>query len=182
MPAIVTNKFRVHNSEQFHEAFSEAASTNQFIFIGKVSEWLDASSVNIDANPPTPTDTVENTEYNHWDDMILAKRVTSSDVSHVINRYNWTSGTVYDQFDSQDSTLYSKPFFVVTEDFNVYKCMYNNHGAQSTVMPSSINTSAGVSETTADGYKWKYMYSISAADALKFITTSFIPVLSLIHI
>lgn len=176
MPAIVTNKFRVHNSEQFHEAFSETASTNQFIFIGKVSEWLDASSVNIDANPPTPTDTVENTEYNHWDDMILAKRVTSSDVSHVINRYNWTSGTVYDQFDSQDSTLYSKPFFVVTEDFNVYKCMYNNHGAQSTVMPSSINTSAGVSETTADGYKWKYMYSISAADALKFITTSFIPV------
>ena len=176
MPAIVTNKFRVHNSEQFHEAFSEAASTNQFIFIGKVSEWLDASSVNIDANPPTPTDTVENTEYNHWDDMILAKRVTSNDVSHVINRYNWTSGTVYDQFDSQDSSLYSKPFFVVTEDFNVYKCMYNNHGAQSTVMPSSINTSAGVSETTADGYKWKYMYSISAADALKFITTSFIPV------
>jgi hypothetical protein len=176
MPAIVTNKFRVHNSEQFHEAFSEAASTNQFIFIGKVSEWLDASSVNIDANPPTPTDTVENTEYNHWDDMILAKRVTSNDVSHVINRYNWTSGTVYDQFDSQDSTLYSKPFFVVTEDFNVYKCMYNNHGAQSTVMPSSINTSAGVSETTADGYKWKYAYSISAADALKFITTSFIPV------
>ena len=84
MPAIVTNKFRVHNSEQFHEAFSEAASTNQFIFIGKVSEWLDASSVNIDANPPTPTDTVENTEYNHWDDMILAKRVTSNDVSHVI--------------------------------------------------------------------------------------------------
>ena len=76
MPAIVTNKFRVHNSEQFHEAFSETASTNQFIFIGKVSEWLDASSVNIDANPPTPTDTVENTEYNHWDDMILAKRVT----------------------------------------------------------------------------------------------------------
>jgi len=176
MPAIVTNKFRVHNSEQFHEAFSETASTNQFIFIGKVSEWLDASSVNIDANPPTPTDTVENTEYNHWDDMILAKRVTANDVSHVINRYNWTSGTVYDQFDSQDSTLYSKPFFVVTEDFNVYKCMYNSHGAQSTVMPSSINTSAGVSETTADGYKWKYMYSISAADALKFITTSFIPV------
>ena len=34
------------------------------------------SSVNIDLfNPPTPTDTVENTEYNHWDDMILEKNV-----------------------------------------------------------------------------------------------------------
>ena len=45
--------------------------------------------------------------------------------------------------------------------------MYNNHGAASTVMPSSINTSAGVSETTSDGYKWKYLYTITAADALK---------------
>jgi len=176
MPAIVTNKFRIHNSEQFLEAFSETSGTNQYIFIGKVSPWVDASSVNIDSAPPSPTDTVENTEYGHWDDMILAKRCISGDVSHVVNRYNWTTGTVYDQFDSQDATLYSKPFFVVTEDFNVYKCMYNNHGAQSTVMPSSINTSAGVSETTSDGYKWKYLYTITAADALKFITTSFVPV------
>jgi len=176
MPAIVTNKFRIHNSEQFLEAFSETSGTNQYIFIGKVSPWLDASSVNIDSAPPSPTDTVENTEYGHWDDMILAKRCISGDVSHVVNRYNWTTGTVYDQFDSQDATLYSKPFFVVTEDFNVYKCMYNNHGVQSTVMPSSINTSAGVSETTSDGYKWKYLYTITAADALKFITTSFVPV------
>ena len=180
MPAIVTNKFRIHNSEQFLEAFSEASGTNQYIFIGKVSPWEEhqagGACVNIDSAPPSPTDTVENTEYAHWDDMILAKRCISGDVSHVINRYNWTSGTVYDQFDSQDATLYSKPFFVVTEDFNVYKCLYNAHGAQSTVMPSSINTSAGVSETTADGYKWKYLYTITAADALKFITTSFVPV------
>jgi len=180
MPAIVTNKFRIHNSEQFLEAFSETSGTNQYIFIGKVSPWEEIQAgghcVNIDSAPPSPTDTVENTEYAHWDDMILAKRCISGDVSHVVNRYNWTTGTVYDQFDSQDATLYSKPFFVVTEDFNVYKCMYNNHGAQSTVMPSSINTSSGVSETTADGYKWKYLYTITAADALKFITTSFVPV------
>jgi len=180
MPAIVTNKFRIHNSEQFLEAFSEASGTNQYIFIGKVSPWEEHAAggacVNIDSSPPSPTDTVENTEYAHWDDMILAKRCISGDVSHVVNRYNWTTGTVYDQFDSQDATLYSKPFFVVTEDFNVYKCMYNSHGAQSTVMPSSINTSAGVSETTSDGYKWKYLYTITAADALKFITTSFVPV------
>ena len=180
MPAIVTNKFRIHNSEQFLEAFSETSGTNQYIFIGKVSPWEEhqagGACVNIDSAPPSPTDTVENTEYAHWDDMILAKRCISGDVSHVVNRYNWTTGTVYDQFDSQDATLYSKPFFVVTEDFNVYKCMYNNHGASSTVMPSSINTSAGVSETTSDGYKWKYLYTITAADALKFITTSFVPV------
>ena len=90
-----------------------------------------------------------------------------------------TTGHLEQSMTSSTSSRFDpilKAFFVVTEDFNVYKCMYNNHGAQSTVMPSSINTSAGVSETTADGYKWKYMYSISAANDFKFITTSFIPV------
>ena len=30
--------------------------------------------------------------------------------------------------------------------------------------------------TTADGYKWKFMYSISASDVIKFVTSDFIPV------
>ena len=30
--------------------------------------------------------------------------------------------------------------------------------------------------STADGYKWKFMYQISAADALKFVTPNYIPV------
>ena len=58
MPAIVTNKFRIHNSEQFLEAFSEASGTNQYIFIGKVSPWEEhqagGACVNIDSAPPSP--------------------------------------------------------------------------------------------------------------------------------
>ena len=30
MPAIITNKFRVHNSEQFRESFSEAAPNTYY--------------------------------------------------------------------------------------------------------------------------------------------------------
>ena len=48
------------------------------------------------------------------------------------------------------------------------------------------NTTGGINATaiisTADGYKWKFMYQISASDALKFVTPNYIPVLSLIHI
>ena len=30
--------------------------------------------------------------------------------------------------------------------------------------------------TTSDDYKWKYMYTISASDVIKFVTSDFIPV------
>ena len=34
MPAIITNKFRIHNQEQFVESFSETAS-NTYLGIGR---------------------------------------------------------------------------------------------------------------------------------------------------
>ena len=35
MPAIITNKFRIHNSEQFKESFSEAAGNIYYLGIGE---------------------------------------------------------------------------------------------------------------------------------------------------
>ena len=43
----------------------------------------------------------------------------------------------------------------------------------STVKPTGTGTSI---ISTTDGYKWKFMYQISAADALKFVTPNYIPV------
>ena len=68
MPGIVTRRFRLHNAEQFQEAFGEAASTNMYLFIARVTAWPD------DNNPPTPTDSVQETDYNSWKKMLAAKR------------------------------------------------------------------------------------------------------------
>ena len=35
MPAIITNKFRVHNQEQFVESFTEAAPNVYYLGIGR---------------------------------------------------------------------------------------------------------------------------------------------------
>ena len=35
MPAIITDKFRIHNSEQFQEAFSEASGNTLYLGIGR---------------------------------------------------------------------------------------------------------------------------------------------------
>ena len=61
----------------------------------------------------------------------------------------------------------------MTDDYNVYKCLANNNsGGTSTTKPSGTGTSI---ITTADSYKWKFMYQISAARALKFVTPSYFP-------
>lgn len=186
MATIATNKFRIHNAKSFVEGFSEAATSNMYLFIGKYSEWTSsdvssgATNDTDDTKPPTPPDHVQNVEYQAWRHMIAAKRIQSTDVKHVIPRYNWTTGTVYKAYTDDRTTLHTdgtNPFYVLTDEFNVYKCIFTpfESGAlkASTTKPTGTGTSL---ITTADGYVWKYMYTISASNALKFVTTSYIPV------
>jgi len=167
MPSIVTSKFRVHNAEQFAEAFSETSNTIMYLFIGKNTEFPD------DNAPPTPVNSTANIEFTPWRDMYGAKRITTADVTHAIPRHNWTTATVYDQYDHTDTNLLEDDFYVMTEDYNVYKCISNNNGASSTTKPTGVSTSQF---TTADGYIWKYMYTVTTARALKFLTNDYIPV------
>ena len=52
MPGVVTKRFRIHNAEQFHEAFSEAASTKMYMFIARVNSWDNGDT------EPAPDDTI----------------------------------------------------------------------------------------------------------------------------
>ena len=171
MASIVTSKFRVHNAQQFAEAFSETSNTIMYLFIGKNTAFPD------DNNPPTPVNSTANVEYTPWRDMYAAKRITTADVTHAIPRYDWTSGTVYTFYDDTDTNLIeSDSFYAMTEDYNVYKCLWNAGATASTTKPTGVSTSPF---TTADGYIWKYMYTVTTAKALKFLTTSYIPVQTL---
>ena len=167
MASIVTSKFRVHNAQQFAESFSEASNTIMYLFIGKNTTFPD------DNNPPTPVNSTANIEFTPWRDMYAAKRITTADVTHAIPRYDWTSGTVYDQYDDQDTNLLEDDFYVITEDYNVYKCLFNAGATASTTKPTGVSTSPF---TAADGYIWKYMYTVTTAKALKFLTNDYMSV------
>lgn len=175
MAAIITEKFRLHNAKEFKQSATESGNA-MYMFIGRPLSWTD------DNNPPTPVDSL-NDEYDAYANMVALKKVSSTDVSHAIIRRDWTSGTKYDEYrhnytssntaTSGATTLWASTFYVVTSDYNVYKVISNNGGANSTVMPTGTSTSI---ITTADGYKWKFMYSISASDVIKFVTSDFVPV------
>lgn len=78
---------------------------------------------------------------------------------------------------SGKSKLSNSKFYVLTNDYNVYKCIDNNLGAVSTVMPTHISVSP---VTLADGYVWKFMYHIPLGLRKKFLTSSFMPVFTVL--
>ena len=85
MAAIITSKFRFHNAEQFKESFSEAVATNYYLFIGRPSEFATGTTGGTDSAPPTPVDNRRSEAYD-WDDMLAAKKIDSTGVTHAIPR------------------------------------------------------------------------------------------------
>ena len=196
MAAIITNKFRINNSQQFVESFSEAVPNVYYLTIGKPLSWgtytrgdLRTDNSGSDTSPVLPADNVQEELYS-FDEFLAAKKISAGDVDFVIPRRNWTSGTIYDYYRhdygsritgttttqtaySGASNLFDSTFYVMTSNFNVYKCLDNNSNVPSTDVPTgTLNTVF----STSDGYKWKYMYTLSATQQANFLSTDFMGV------
>lgn len=66
-------------------------------------------------------------------------------------------------------------FYVITDEFNVYKCLDNNNNAFSQFKP--IGTTVDP-VTFPDGYQWKFLYNIPIALRTKFLTDEYVPVVT----
>jgi len=173
---LITSYFRLHNVKQFIESINEPANTIYYVFGGKPTQYSLGDNT-IDA----PNGSIQSLNANVYDEMVFAKKIGSSDVAVMANRTNWTTGTVYDMYDSQDGNLEDKPFFVVSPEggtYYVYKCLFNNNDSPATSQPLFSATGADdVVYETADGYIWKYMYKVDATTFNKFSTSLYIPVI-----
>lgn len=65
--------------------------------------------------------------------------------------------------------------YVMTDEFNVYKCLDNGLGAPSTYKPVGTVVDPVI---MPDGYMWKYMYSIPIALRNKFLTDVYMPIVT----
>ena len=183
MSAIITEKFRQHNATQFYESFTEASKNTYYLFIGKSTAYTTATTTGSDSSPPTPADAVGETEYYAWDSMLGAKSIGSADVTYALPRRNWTNGTIYDMYKhnissaststSGASNLYDSTFYFLTSDNRVYKVLDNNAGA---AYSGSEPTSESTSSFALGGYVLKYIYSVTSAEAAKYLTTDYMPV------
>ena len=179
MALLLTKSGRVELARSFHR---DIQNSNDFVYftIGRTTPWDDEQ---------LPEDSIDSNYYlNEFRrNIMFVQKITSANICHLARRIDWTSGTIYDPYDdsySEDNTaesgatnLADANFYVLTNDFNVYKCLDNNNGAQSTTKPEGTTPTIiehdGVGQ---DGYIWKFLFQISPADRTKFLDSNFIPV------
>lgn len=155
------------------ELINQVGNTTSYLYlgIGRPVEWTN------DADPPTPNTSTQALDYTVWRDMLAAKRIESANTSYVIPRRDWETNTRYIQYDDTVENIANSNIYVLdtqTLPYRVYKCLWNNNGANSTIAPSTTgNTITPVA--TSDGYVWQYMYSIPFDD-YQFLTDSWMPV------
>ena len=161
-------------------------------WFGKENSWQDFLSPFIPANPTTdaPGEPSDNFRYDLHvrRDILTTKLIKPSDVSFVVRRIDWENDTVYDMYDdaydkvsgfgygpaySGATRLEEANFYVLTSEYNVYKCIWNAEDTPSTVMPTGTTVDTF---TTSDGYKWKFMYTIPVGLRNRFLTSEYMPV------
>ena len=85
------------------------------------------------------------------------------------------------------NTIADAKFYVMNSAYEVFKCLYNGEdpsnttGQNATEEPTTsgpnYSSSTGLyTETTGAKYIWKYMYTISTDDVLKFLSSDFLPI------
>ena len=168
MPRILKKNNRVSNAKNFRDSLGRVDPTPDYLylFFGKESVWLDED------NPDTPTEDITD-EFETRNAIVGIKKISQSDTAFVVARNTWTSGTVYAEYDADDSALFTKAFYVITSNNNVYKCLDNNSGGTSIVEPTGTSTSP---VSTGDGYQWKFMYNLSSSMISEFLTNDWLPV------
>ena len=175
-PAAASGEIVDNDCRWSHQGLS--VYNNLYMGIGKNTPWVN------DANPPTPEDSI-GYGYAVKAEHISMKKVGVNDMSLAIPRVNWKSGSIYTMYEHDVAEEIIPNSYVIAEginQYNVYKCINNatyTNDSETIVTVTSTEkpthtTSALVEQT--DGYIWKYMYSISLADSLKFLTKDYIPV------
>lgn len=162
-------------TEMTRSLFRDMVNVNDYfyVFFGHTIPWSLPTEI-----PPLISDTLLSTNAIHKTIMAI-KRINPTDVVYMIKRVDWTTGTIYDRFDDVVD-LSTKNFYVYNASNScIYKCVNRQDYIDgSLVVPSTVIPSNMSAENfaTADGYWWRLVYFVPAADVLKFLTSSFIPV------
>tara|TARA_R110000868_G_scaffold411764_1_gene709284 strand:- start:3931 stop:5346 length:1416 start_codon:yes stop_codon:yes gene_type:complete len=176
MTAIITDRIKKEFAQLIFDENAGATlgdSNNYFyVAVGRAQQWQPAS--NLDTVPdPVNTEREERLfRYN----LQSVKAVEA--FSYVVPLTDWVANAQYAQYNDNVSGQPAVSYYIRNEDNNVYVCIRNGKNAQgavnvSTVKPSHTDTTLPIE---ADGYVWKFMYTISTADANKFLTSAFMPV------
>lgn len=140
-----------------------------YAFIGKQTPWNSGTEV-----IPTPQDTIEGLN-EPWRRTYGARITSLINANLVVPRIDWTANTVYNTYEADVNN------YVKNSTDQVFKCLDNNGAVISTSEPSLTLSTTSMEEPyfmTADGYKWKYLYTISSFEKQWFMNEDWMPALT----
>ncbi len=192
MAAIVTDQFRILNAGNFVDSVTNTNNA-YYVFVGLSNPnggGYGKLTADWDTKTPNPTD---NFDYHGFvgDNMSFGKKVTSANVKRLARRINWARGTKYEMYrhdysltnlspKTGSSRLYDANYYVLNSEYKVYICIDNGASGISTTGNASLNepTFTDLEPTKAgdgsDGYTWKYLFTVSPSDIIKFDSTEYI--------
>ena len=199
MPAIVTDQFRILNANNFVESV-ENTNNSYYVFIGlsnptgaptlagygRTSDW------NSSDKTPAPTDSFSYRAHS-GDTMMFGKRVSSANIRRIIRRVDWAEGNRYEIYRDDYSAsnpspltaanrLYDANYYVLNSDFKVYVCIDNGSSGDNVLgnisqdEPTFTDLEPSKAGNSGDGYVWKYLFTVSPSDIIKFDSTEYITV------
>lgn len=164
--SIIYNNFNIEAAASFKATITDV-NRSVYFHMSKDSPWPDES------NPPAPIPNISAQQISMCD-LIAAHRISTTDAVICIKRNDWVFGTVYDQYDcSKPTQAINETIYVITSEYNVYKCLGNNFGSRSEYEPSGTSIQPA---NTPDGYLWKYMLTVPRYHVEKFLNEEFIPI------
>lgn len=199
MSALVSDQFRILNANNFVNSIDDSSNSyyvwvglsnpNRYTGFGRNENWDGGVGVT-EGVIPNP---IDNLDYlTHYEDTLLyGKKITSSNTRRVIKRVDWVRGKRYDMYrhdysidykspNSKRARLYDSEYYVVNSDYKVYICIENGSsginttGNQSQYEPTFTDLEPSIAGAGDDGYVWKYLFTISPSDIVKFDSTEYI--------
>jgi hypothetical protein len=193
MAAVVTDQFRILNASNFVDSVV-SNNNSYYVFLGLDNPTTVGfgRTTNWDTNVPNPTDNIQYSGH-YKDTALFGKKVTSSNIRRLIRKVTWTSNTSYDMYrddysisnpapNSNSSRLYDTNYYVVNSDYRVYICIDNGSsgespkGNKSQDQPTFTDLEPSAAGVSGVGYVWKYLFSISPSDIIKFDSTEYITI------
>jgi hypothetical protein len=152
-----------------------------YAFLGQEDSWPVIDGIE------TPTQPTEDQAFlkKVFKNMFAAKLLNSNNMSPVIQRINWANNTNYfayvdnvNVYEKDVNGFLKNNFYVKNRYDQVFKCLANNNGGQSTSEPVFAPGSYGTNNIFqgTDLYKWKYMYTIDAGLKNRFMDADWMPV------
>ena len=193
MSALVTDQFRILNASNFVESFFDDKNS-YYVTVGLPNPAITGfgRTTTWNTSPPAPIDNFQYTSHS-GDVMMFGKKVSSSNVKRLIRRIDYVQGDRYEMYRhdysilnpaplTNASRLYDAKYYVMNEDYRVYVCIENGSsgenpkGVPSQDQPTFTDLEPTKAGNSGDGYIWKYLFSVSPSDIIKFDSTEYITV------